>query len=130
MTETQVTPSQKYILQKNGALNLSYLALHELGWKRGETSIDQYIDLKRNRLIIVESGASVGGLPKKEIENVQPLFRSYQIGQLGLMSIDKETRQRLGWELGEEFWQTLDKRLKGIIITRVKEKDDDRETHN
>ena len=115
MTETQITFKPKYIMQKNGGLNLNADALQELGWEKGETLIEQYIDLKRKRLIIV----------KKDTPTVfDKLFRSYPIGQLGFMTIDKETRLRLGWEIGEEFRQTLDKRLKGIIISKVKESED------
>lgn len=112
MTVTQITFSPKYIMQKNGGLNLNSNALYELGWDKGETWIDQYIDLKRNRLIIVEKDTPAEGF--------NSLFRSYLIGQLGFMTIDKETRLRLGWEFGDEFRQTLDKKLKGVIISKVK----------
>lgn len=119
MTKTQITSLKKYIMNKTGGLNLSSDALRELGWKRKETWVDQYIDLKRNRLIVVKRGESISGLSKDEADDAQSLFRTYPIGQLGYMAIDRETRQRLGWELGGEHRETLDMNLKGIIITKV-----------
>lgn len=115
----QITSLNKYVMQKMGGLNLSAEALRELGWKRGETSVDLYIDLKREVLIIIESGKSVEGLPKAQMDDVESLFRSAVIGTIGFLTVDKEIRQRLGWEIGGEFRQTLDKRLKGIIIAKV-----------
>jgi len=119
MAETQMTSPKRYIMQTTGGLNLSSDALRELGWKRRKTWVDQYIDLKRNRLIIVKRGTSISGLSKDIADDVHSLFRTYPIGQLGYMSIDRDTRQRLGWELGGEHRETLDMNLKGIIITKV-----------
>jgi len=119
MTDVRMTSPKKYIMNKTGGLNLSSAALRELGWKRKKTWADQYIDLKRNRLIIVKRGTSISGLSKDEADDVQSLFRTYPIGQLGYMAIDRDTRQRLGWELGGEHRETLDMQLKGIIITKV-----------
>ncbi len=124
MTEAQITSLKKYVMHVTGGLNLSADALKELGWKRKETRVDQYIDLKRNRLIIIERGAPISGLSKDVADDVQSLFRSYPIGQLGYMVIDKDTRQRLGWEIGDEFRQTLDMNLKGIIIIKVDDSED------
>lgn len=120
---TQITSLKKYVMHVTGGLNLSADALRELGWKRKETWVDQYIDLKRNRLIIVKRDASISGLSKDVANDVFSLFRSYPIGQLGYMVVDKEIRQRLDWEIGGEYRQTLDMNLKGIIITRVEEKE-------
>ena len=123
MTEAQITSLKKYVMHMTGGLNLSADALRELGWKRKETWVDQYIDLKRNQLIVVKRGESISGLSKAVADDVFSLFRSYPIGQLGYMVVDKETRQRLGWEIGGEYRQTLDMNLKGLIITKVEEKD-------
>ena len=120
----QITSLKKYVMHITGGLNLSADALKELGWKRKDTWVDQYIDLKRHQLIIVERGASIKGLPKIMITDVHSLFRNYQIGQLGYMVIDKDTRQRLDWEIGGEYRQTLDMNLKGIIVTKVEESED------
>ena len=125
MTETQMTSPKKYMMNITGGINLSADALRELGWKRKETWVDQYIDLKRSRLIIVERSKSISGLSKDVADDVHSLFRTYPIGVNGYMAIDRETRRRLGWEIGEEFRQTLDTNLKGIIIIKAEEAESD-----
>ncbi len=119
MAEIRMTSPKRFVMHVTGGINLGADALRELGWKRGETWIAQYIDQKRNRLIIVKRDASISGLSKDVGDDVRSLYRAYPIGQLGYMVIDKETRRRLGWEIGDEFRQTLDMNLKGIIIIKV-----------
>lgn len=114
------TSLQKYVMQKTGGINLSTDALRELGWERGKTFVDLYIDLKRMALIIIESGSTIA-LTKEQLKDVFPLFRSATIGVYGFLTVDKEIRQRLSWEIGGEFRQTLDKNLKGILITKVED---------
>lgn len=119
--QEQITSLQKYVMQKTGGLNLSAMALQELGWERGKASVDLYSDLKRKRLILVKSGESVEDLPKGQIGDVESLSRSASIGVLGFITVDKWVRQKLGWELGGKFRQTLDRSLKGIIIKEAEE---------
>lgn len=109
----QITSLNKYVMQKMGGLNLSAQALRELGWAHGETSVSLHINLDEKKLIIIRSGEFI------KDPNIHSLYRSATIGVLGFLTIDKEVRQSLGWEIGEEFRQTLDKNLKGILITKV-----------
>ena len=109
----QITSLNKYVMQKTGGLNLSAEALRELGWERGKTTISLYIDFVQKKLVVVKYDTLL------KVSGLHSLFRSSTIGVLGFLTVDKEVRQNLGWEIGDEFRQTLDKNLKGIIIAKV-----------
>jgi len=117
----QIEILEKYRLQENGTLSLSGQATKELGWVLGESSCDQYLDEKRQRLIVVAKDAGLTGWSGKQVEGIFSLFRTSPISKRGGIVIDVAARNKFGWAEGTMLKQTLDRTINGIIIEAVGE---------
>ena len=123
MTDQILIP-RTYVLHKQGGINLSLDACKDLGWKPGRWAVDQHINIKDSKLLIVPKDAGAFGLPDEEYRKYQPLWKPFSISKNGYMTITSDTKKHLGWLDSDKFKQTIDKEVGGIIITKSEEQED------
>lgn len=105
-----------YTLMANGLITLNSHAMFNLGWKSGKTKCAEYIDVDGGRLIVVNG--------EEALTMQLPIMGwSFPISVRNAITIPSQARSQLGWLLGTKLKQTLDEKMKAIIVTKAIEED-------
>ena len=94
-------------------------AIETLNWIKGEIECVQMVDIAAGRIYVLELGS---GVPPSEMGTLVPVLgTTFLLTKAGGMTISSKARRELGWNIGDRFSQSLDKRIKGVIVSRIEE---------